>query len=71
MTPPRLDKYQLQLGAQPRRHLMVVRSCDLEPLHQPEMTTRWVRVQSAALVVLLCIASFALIAIASWLGGIL
>lgn len=66
---PNLQKYQLRLGPRPRRHLSVIKSVDLEPVHQPEFTTRWERAQSAAWIVLLCIAAFALITGAAWCGG--
>lgn len=65
---PRLQKYQTKLGALPRRHLSVIKSTDLEPVHQPEETTQWARMQSAGLVVLLCIGAAALITAAAYLG---
>lgn len=38
---PRLDRYQMKLGARPRRHLSVIKSCDLVPYQQPNETHAW------------------------------
>jgi hypothetical protein len=63
-----LEKYQRKLGTPPRRpHLSVIKSYDLEPVQQPDETTRWARVQTSPTVVIGCVVASLVFALLSWL----
>jgi len=58
-------------GEPPKRpHLSVIRSCDLEPMHQADPTTGWKRVRGALYWIAFAAAALALLAGAAYAGGV-